>query len=976
MTVVLLGQSPLSNRGKLCFDFQVMNNKIKCLYLFLQTIFLILPHARAGVDPSIDWKVMQLSHFRLIYDAKQQNLAELYARRLEAHTETLKRVFPEIPDDIAFVINDNTDDTNGFSTPFPYPMIQVFPVLPGPFENIGEIGDWAHEISIHEMAHSLQFAPRSSFNQWLNYVFGSWVTPNMLLPRWLLEGQAVDVETRFSTKGRLRSTLQDASLRALVLGGEAYKPKIADINETSIPTFPYGSRPYLWGSLLASHMNELANSPEWMGETVKQYGGRVPYFLNGPALNQFDKTYSELLGDMYFELSGKVAAQLAHLRKVPTTEFLSIPFPDYKETIYPLISPDGKKVLFLSRGASLQRSLSLFIRDEKESWKKNKISTPASGKIERACWFADSKKILLDQQDAVSIFNTRSDLYVFDVESGKKKQITFNLRAREACPSPNGKFAAYVQISAGKTELGLINLESRSTRILVSTELQTRISQPVFANNNEILFVQRKNGTDTIQKYNLTLESVSQLLGPQNEIKFLNYENGKVIYSSSMNGVPNLYQIDFDTKKLIPITHAETGVVSGTYDKIQSQWLASVMTEEGIKIKSFKKSPTEVSGLPQIKPIYSSRYPAIEPIESTAKLPEPSEYWSFRYLYPRYWFPSFSTSNEGNQFGLNTGAVDPLGKHTFDLSYTYETKTNDQQYIFSYINQSFKPTAVLSTYQLEQTSPQSGFIFNSKVNEFYLRWDLRSILDDLTFDTGVYSQVDQVAITKADISLGRISGAQIHFQRRESAKTGELISPEAGLDFKFGFKYFKPEDRDSNSLESYFNFQKYWAKWLPQRHAILIQGNGAYVDHPEPSTRWKYSSLYQALPAIRETPPTLRGYSTGAFWGPSFFSSTFEYRLPLFNIYEGFGNLPAYLSRLHGSFFADSIQGKLRAYNSKDGVYEFVPQWNSFWSVGAELRLDTTIGNVLPIQFRLGVAKPLSPKYSQDDSQIYLTTGF
>lgn len=44
---------------------------------------------------------------------------------------------------------------------------------------------------------------------------GSIVAPTLLLPRWWHEGIAVEMETRFSNFGRLRSTYQDASYEHL-----------------------------------------------------------------------------------------------------------------------------------------------------------------------------------------------------------------------------------------------------------------------------------------------------------------------------------------------------------------------------------------------------------------------------------------------------------------------------------------------------------------------------------------------------------------------------------------------------------------------------------------------------------------------------------------------------------------------------------------------------------------------------------------
>src|SRR5207248_1331016 len=107
---------------------------------------------------------------------------------LESIYGTLNGVFSEMPEKTLIVINDRTDLTNGYATAIPERTIVVFPVLPGPLESIYEHGDWPRELIMHEYTHVITFEPRHGVVRWLYSAFGSIVTPNILLPRWWLEG--------------------------------------------------------------------------------------------------------------------------------------------------------------------------------------------------------------------------------------------------------------------------------------------------------------------------------------------------------------------------------------------------------------------------------------------------------------------------------------------------------------------------------------------------------------------------------------------------------------------------------------------------------------------------------------------------------------------------------------------------------------------------------------------------------------------
>ena len=210
------------------------------------------------------------------------------------------------------VIVDNTDLTNGYANFLPYPHMVLFPVLPGDLSTINYFDNWARDLMIHEYTHILSFQPSNGFYTPLRWIFGTIVRPNAILPRWFLEGVAVQVESRYTAKGRLKNPATMGVLRAMVKDGTLKNNSIDKINETSIPTYPFGRRPYLFGSLLWQEIME--NSKPGIVERIHQrHSRRLPFLLNTPIKDETGRTYAQLLNDRYDKIIEKAERQMRYL---------------------------------------------------------------------------------------------------------------------------------------------------------------------------------------------------------------------------------------------------------------------------------------------------------------------------------------------------------------------------------------------------------------------------------------------------------------------------------------------------------------------------------------------------------------------------------------------------------------------------------------------------------------------------------------
>jgi outer membrane protein assembly factor BamA len=104
----------------------------------------------------------------------------------------------------------------------------------------------------------------------------------------------------------------------------------------------------------------------------------------------------------------------------------------------------------------------------------------------------------------------------------------------------------------------------------------------------------------------------------------------------------------------------------------------------------------------------------------------------------------------------------------------------------------------------------------------------------------------------------------------------------------------------------------------------------------------------------------LRGYPINAYHGRKAALAGLEYRFPVVNVETGLSNAPVFFRHLHGAVFAEAGNAWDNGFRSS----EFKR------SVGAEVRLDTTLAYYLPITFRLVIAKALDDK---KDSLFYVS---
>jgi Tol biopolymer transport system component len=957
----------------------------------LQALFFFLLFSNssfAQVDPKVDWQKIELPGFDLIYDAKQQDLAVHYARRLAQLREALSPYFSHFPEKTVVVLNDNTDLTNGYATSIPYPLIMIFPVHPTAHESISEYGDWEWELLVHEYTHILSFETRRGIPKVLHTVFGSIITPNQILPRWFLEGVAVDFETRLSNHGRLRSQIQEAWLRVLFKNNFAANLNFAEINEGSIPSFPYGSRPYLYGSLI---WNEIIS--QYGISSVQNlhwsHGGRVPFFLEGAAENTLGRSYTSLAAASLRELDRRLEIQRQVISETPSPALKPFPAKGI-ENFSPSLSPDGLKLAYLSRSANLRREVRFMQRksatedfsekDEIRAFASNIAEEEASrspnprhemkhqdgppgGTVTRISWFPNSNAFAFDKVSERRWFRETSEIMKYDLTTKKTKSLTPGLRARDPDVSPDGKRLAFIGLEGGRTDLRILDLETQKVETIRFSKLGQRLSNPVFISKDELFYLERTNGTEKSFVLNLTNKQIRQILPDFQDLRFVFFHSGEIYFVSGKNGIPNLYSTkDFKTAERL--THVDGAVGPSSVDSKNKKILLTALTEQGQKI--FTQDITGAKFDSKSKPVpglYEDRFSSydVPRFDSTATgiglKEEIKDYSAWSYIWPRYWLPTLNISAERSLYGAFISSRDPLGQHSYSLQVNYDTGTEKASYLGTYTNLQSPLIIGLQAYDIETSTPINSINYKEQMQELSALNQFHQISTELYAGLGWNWKQRQTANSET-----QQSGPSIQVRYLNSSMSGNEISPRNGQNIVFrGISYLKKEDMTSY-WDLNFRGQQFVSKFLPLRHALMLQLQGRYVDKDVSIAESDPTVSFNSFSQLNLGPPVMRGFPSGSFLSSKYGIATLEYRFPLDDSYRGFGLSPVFFRRLHAAAILEGIQAKGFVYSdarTADFEYLTLNSNRTYGTAGLEVKLDTTIGYHFGLTFYVGFYQTL-----------------
>lgn len=970
----------------------------------LLSLFLTTQIPLPQLDPSLEWKSKYTKNFRIHYSSELEKVASrlsLIVEPIHNKLSSQMRWTPSGP--VHVVLLNNTDTANGLSTPIPYNSIYLNISPPEAGSSLDYYDEWLTVLFSHEYTHSIHIDMVHGINKFLRLFMGRAIVPNAAQPQWLIEGFAAYNETIHSKGGRGRSSFVQTYIRSAALKGE-FLPISRATYWNDI--FPFGNAAYWYGVGFYNYIAEKYGGEKWVDFAHKNASSLVPGWFNFKTKDIFGKSFSRMWREWQEEEISFWKEKTASYQPKMKTENL------YEKDLYlagEACWASPSKLYAVVQNSERKVQLVSFEWTESHSKPQIKVLENSFPVTNLHC---QDEALLYSKLGESSRYNSYSDLWLYDLKEKKSRKITHGLRLKD--PVVHRDYIYAVQTSAleskivrlpfpkellsedlhKKNKWKAIRDPNQLEPVYTPSDFST-ISRPqISKDGTKILFSMfKENESRDLYIWNLKNQSLSRITSDV----FLEYSpqwlsEDEILFTSDRFlgntdvRVFNSFRLNLQTRDLEQLTDTWTGIYFPRANG--NRLIFGHFEDEGFKLKHLHIKPISSERL-----IFDPLQPSIPPIlEGMAENPEEvktEEYKIGSSLLPRYLIPFGYYTEEDSLIGALVGGNDPLGFHRWmGLGYfVVEPKRPGATLTYSYLglgklSLNFLVAAGISNFGKILMREQGGALYfinknfyertyrasaglsyqlwwNEAPRSIYLSHDI-SLIDRRPL-LSVPEEVlrEPIKLNDRRIQVFPDLGQQLSissslFLGGNFKREIDAIAPSSGRLIRLELEYSpKIPGMDFHTLTSSFTYKEFFG--LFRYHSLGIFGTLGvqWLDRLYQSSFRLGGSLGEtALNAFNRRNIPLRGLPSTALRGEGVVAQSLEYRFPILRRVPGWGTAPIWFRNFSGVLFSDLGQ----TFQIKDKVADSEDfNWKGFtWSLGAELRSDTSLYYGPPISFRLG----------------------
>jgi hypothetical protein len=287
------------------------------LALALVVACLLAPAQAQANSRDLKWRTLKTEHFYIHYYQGSEAAAERAAMLLErAHARLAVGLGHEPWLRTHVTMTDATDSANGSANANPYPRINANITAPDSMSVLESYDDWFDILLTHEYVHVVHLDTIHGIPRIVNALLGFGVlgkvwAPNIVQPRWMVEGLATAEESRLSSQGRHRSAQFDMMLRMAVLE-HGFLP--IDRVSSGANVFPHGTSVYLYG-LHFMHYLVTHYGHDKVRELSHLYGGQaIPFRIHIALEKVLGIDFHQLWQEFELETTRRFEAQARAIR--------------------------------------------------------------------------------------------------------------------------------------------------------------------------------------------------------------------------------------------------------------------------------------------------------------------------------------------------------------------------------------------------------------------------------------------------------------------------------------------------------------------------------------------------------------------------------------------------------------------------------------------------------------------------------------
>jgi len=908
-----------------------------------------------GFSPYNDWKTIETEHFRITFPVELSSTAQRAANYLEeAHSILSPRLrwVPHYKTQIMLV--DNSDLANGLTTPVQRLGITLYVTPPENWFSTNYYENWLRLLCIHEYTHLLNIDTTTGYSEMLRYLFGDDTMPNALWPTWMLEGLAVYMETRYTHGGRGRSTLYDMMIRSAVdenvLDTDAYMT-LDRVNGPVFPYYPGGETPYLFGY---SMMNELATSSragrtvdregflvdgmDALGEMSLRSSHRIPYFTNDNLANITGRDWYDYWQSWVEESRAHARSELTQIHTQPVSQTQPLTQRGY-DLLGSSVSPDGHWIAYTQD--SLDEVGNLFIRDLATGTTKN-VGDKFYGAA--MAFSADSKTLFYSAIKRINKYDTLSDLFAYNIETGHEERLSKGARFRDPDISRDGQWLVFTY-----TENNTVGIARAHVMIgnggayalgpvekIYTPAIYDRASTPkLSADGNSVVFTIHRNG--------YAQEDLAQVPSSGGAIQYLVSDgkynrypaiasDGGIYFISDKTGAENLYRYTQQGSELL--TNVTTGLAfptmaPGTVGRPKEVY-ANIFSHEGWDLAKISITPSAIDEKSiTLAPIKAPQTPPTDDLandHSEKTIYPVQDYSIIPSIWPRAWAISPTFYSGGFSLEANVIGYDAVDRHEYTIGFGADSLIQQLDWLLSYTNRSLGPllTATVSNYTTgeyllpdPQNNPYLAYYLRTFSGSLSAAYEFQWTYSSLTPSTSLNLSRTSLYQPGANPSNGDLVGQYLYVPSLDLSlsyssveNTRLAVSVEEGRSTQLATRIYDIQGTDT--FKTIFTDQEYFRVF--GKHTVLA-----------PSIRAAYSSQYNSDDLLANVVLagrvlrfensllgnglnlfSIRGYPTSTFYTQAVVLPAMELRVPLGDVFRGLGTNPFFFEHFAGFIYGEA----------------------------------------------------------------------
>jgi Tol biopolymer transport system component len=593
-------------------------------------------------------------------------------------------------------------------------------------------------------------------------------------------------------------------------------------------------------------------------------------------------------------------------------------------------------------------------------------------------WSSDGRRLAFSQLEIYRNSSFYSDLYLYDLSSKKVRRLTKGARLRDPDFHPDGNRLICVENQLGKNRLVIYDLTTGRSEILDWAGEDRIWLHPRWSPDGKSVAVSVWNdGAQGLALLDIDHKKTSTLLmDPALDLTPTWSPDGNyLLFSSDRTGVYNLFAYSVKTSELFQVSNVLGGAFTPEITPDGREILFSAYSSGGFDLHRMAWDPTSWR---KVETTVQDQTPIPKTQQTSSSKPDAAPYSPWPTLRPTFWTPIFGSDETGSQIGAATGGADVLGKNKFDAAALYGTTTHRPAYSLQYVNDSFYPSFHVGMMDL---AVKHSDLPTSQANQTYSYWERQQRLDlDATLARNFFSRgqsltfgyqleglsgLTDIPTNAVSPDEGYLSGFRLVWQLNTSHEYGFSISPEDGRRLLVSYQRF------DHRVGSDFDQNRYIASWHEYQnlffphHVLAARLTGALATG-EPMIQGDFQvggpNVAEEFLDPEQTGFFLRGYPPRELHGRKAAVGTLEYRFPLRNIERGVSTWPFFFRRAHADVFFDIGN----AWDKNTTLSDFRR------GVGVEVEMDTILGHLIPLRFRLGFAKGLD---QDGENQTYFVVG-